>query len=82
MRLKKAERKQVLLKYSRHCAYCGALLGERWHADHMEALGCEPERMNGHYTGAMVMGRPANHAIDNMMPAFVPCNLSKVAREV
>lgn len=33
MRLKKAERKQVLLKYSRHCAYCGVLLGERWHAD-------------------------------------------------
>lgn len=79
MRLKKAEREQVRLKYGGHCAYCGVLLGDRWHADHFDAVWREPERVNGHYTGAIVMGRKANHVIDNMMPACVPCNLSKAA---
>lgn len=35
MRLKKAEREQVRLKYGGHCAYCGVVLGDRWHADHL-----------------------------------------------
>ena len=34
MRLKKAEREQVRMKYGGRCAYCGNDLGERWHADH------------------------------------------------
>jgi hypothetical protein len=45
----------------------------------MEAVWREPERVNGQYTGAIVLGRPENHAIGNMMPACVPCNLSKAA---
>ncbi len=35
MRLKKAEREQVRLKYGGRCAYCGVVLGDRWHADHL-----------------------------------------------
>lgn len=45
----------------------------------MEAVWREPERIGGQYTGAIVMSRPANHALDNMMPACPPCNLSKAA---
>ncbi len=29
MRLKKAEREHVRLKYGGHCAYCGVVLGEK-----------------------------------------------------
>ncbi|MCU0121802.1 HNH endonuclease [Pseudomonas sp. B2M1-30] len=72
MRLKKAEREQVRLKYGGHCAYCGVLLGEKWHADHFEAVrrGTSP-RWEGNAE------RPENHNLENMMPACVPCNLSK-----
>ncbi|WP_241198348.1 hypothetical protein [Pseudomonas granadensis] len=38
MRLKKAKCEQVRLKYGGHCAYCGALLGDRWRADHLELV--------------------------------------------
>lgn len=38
MRLKKAEREQVRLKYGGHCAYGGVLLSVRWHADHREPV--------------------------------------------
>jgi 5-methylcytosine-specific restriction endonuclease McrA len=68
MRLKKAERELVRLKYGGHCAYCGVLLGEKWHADHLEPVirqvGKEADQ-------------PEKHTIGNMMPAFAPCNISK-----
>lgn len=79
MRLSKAERAIVLAKYDEHCAYCGVVLGAKWHADHLESVWREPERIDGKYTGATVMARPDNHHIDNMMPACAPCNLSKAA---
>lgn len=72
MRLKKAEREQVRLKYGGHCAYCGVLLGEKWHADHFEAV-----RRGTSHRWEGNAERPENHNLDNMMPACVPCNLSK-----
>ncbi|NWA32737.1 HNH endonuclease [Pseudomonas sp. C6002] len=69
MRLKKAEREQVRLKYGGHCAYCGVLLGDRWHADHREpVIRVSDER---------VAEQAENHNLDNMMPACAPCNISK-----
>lgn len=35
MRLTKALREQIRMKYGGHCAYCGCKLGDRWHADHL-----------------------------------------------
>lgn len=75
MRLKKSEREQVRLKYGGHCAYCGVLLGDRWHADHLEAV-----RRNWGKEAKLVPAlSPENHNLANMMPACIPCNLSKHA---
>lgn len=68
MRLKKAEREQVRLKYGGHCAYCGVLLGSRWHEDHLDPIIRQPGKPTE---------RPENHNLANMMPACPPCNLSK-----
>lgn len=69
MRLKEAEREQVRLKYGGHCAYCGVLLGSRWHADHREpVIRVSDERM---------AEQAENHNLENMMPACAPCNISK-----
>ena len=70
-RLTKAEREQVRGMFGGRCAYCGDLLGERWHADHVEAV----------FRGYGEDGKQLLHAhrdtIANMMPACAPCNISK-----
>jgi len=68
MRLKKAEREHVRLKYEGCCAYCGAVLTGRWHADHLQPL----IRQQGKEAD-----QPENHNLANMMPACAPCNISK-----
>ncbi len=72
MRLKKLEREQVRMKYGGRCAYCGIELGDRWHADHMQSV-----RRGTSHRWEGNAERPQNHNLDNMMPACVPCNLSK-----
>jgi hypothetical protein len=81
MRLKKAEREQVRLKYGGHCAYCGIELGGRWHADHLVPVQRELiSKQNKDGTWRLDSGKPLkpeNDHIDNMMPACAPCNISK-----
>jgi 5-methylcytosine-specific restriction endonuclease McrA len=73
MRLKKAERELVRLKFDGHCAYCGVVLGDKWHADHFEPV----VRNWGEEAKQVPALRPSNHNLANMMPACIQCNLSK-----
>lgn len=83
MSLRKAEREKLRLKYDGHCAYCGALLGSRWHADHLVPVQRELiSKQNANGTWRLASGkplRPENDNIENMMPACAPCNISKGA---
>lgn len=72
MKLNKAQREQVRMKFGGLCAYCGHPLPERWHADHMIAV--ERESWGGE-KGVMQM--PQHDTAENMMPSCPPCNLSK-----
>lgn len=72
-RLTKSEREQVRQMFGGRCAYCGEVLGERWHADHVEAV----LRGVGSYWSGLPAARMQNHRIDNMMPSCPPCNISK-----
>lgn len=69
-RLSKMQRAGVYAMFGGRCAYCGSMLGDRWHADHVE-----PVLRQGW------MGKPAlapeNHRLGNFMPACAPCNISK-----
>lgn len=69
MRLTKKQRLELFAKYAGKCAYCGCELGTRWHADHFEPVIRLPD--------GRVAEQPGNHAIENMMPACAPCNISK-----
>jgi len=74
MKLSKADREIVRLKFDGLCAYCGCSLPERWHADHLEAVirnWGKWVKENG------VAERPENHRLENMMPSCPPCNISK-----
>ncbi|MNJ68441.1 HNH endonuclease [compost metagenome] len=74
MRLKKSEREQVRQKYGGRCAYCGNDLGQRWHADHLAPVIRLPDQR--------IAEQLQNHNLANMMPACVPCNLSKGRQEL
>lgn len=73
MRLTKAQREQVRMKFGGKCAYCGCVLPDRWHADHMEPV----LRGVGSAVTGLPMARMENDRIDNMMPSCPPCNISK-----
>lgn len=80
MRLTKAQRATVREKFGGRCAYCGQPLGERWHADHLEAVQRKLEHVRG--KGFVTTGefhRPENDHIANRMPACAPCNIDKHA---
>lgn len=67
MRLTKAQRAALHSMFNGHCAYCGEQLGERWHADHVDAV----------LRYGSGMDRAVNDRIENLMPSCAPCNLSK-----
>lgn len=80
-RLTKAQREHVRLMFDGRCAYCGELLPERWHADHMEPVVRAPltkRGADGRYK--LVSGDPhfpERDTMENYMPSCPPCNISK-----
>lgn len=81
MRLTKPQRAELREKYAGRCAYCGSELGERWHADHIEAVERKMKFVReGHLTRLRPTGelhRPEHDCIENMNPACAPCNIDK-----
>ncbi|PTE00835.1 HNH endonuclease [Pandoraea apista] len=81
MKLTKAQREQLRLKYDGRCAYCGCQLPERWHADHFEPCIRDLKRVDTSNGGVRLATttplRPELDVIENMMPACPPCNISK-----
>lgn len=78
MRLSKADREKVRLRFNGLCAYCGRPLGERWHVDHFEPV--ERKLKFVQDKGLVQTGelwRPGNDRMDNLMPSCPPCNIDK-----
>jgi len=89
MKLTKKQREALKQKFGGFCAYCGCKLGERWQADHIQAV---QRSVQGHWvrqdpskrwspmvfkrTGVTV-GRPELDILDNLAPACGPCNGDK-----
>lgn len=83
MRLTKSQRTALQQKFGGRCAYCGQPLGDRWHADHIEAVERKLEFVrDGHRTRLRATGdvhRPERDCIENLNPACAPCNIDKHA---
>lgn len=83
MKLNKTQRETLKQKYNGHCAYCGAVLGEKWHADHIIPVRRDFNWVKCEKTGHHVakqngkMFNPENDTLDNLNPACVPCNINK-----
>ncbi len=69
MKLNKQQRAELKQKFGGHCAYCGELLGDKWHADHLVAV------VRDLTTGKPE--KPENDVYENLMPACTACNHNK-----
>jgi hypothetical protein len=76
MRLTKQQRSALRERFDGRCAYCGADLGDRWHADHVE-----PVRRTDWMRRFGVMREGPDHperdTLANLLPACAPCNIDK-----
>jgi len=89
-KLTKAERAELKQKYGGRCAYCGELLGDKWHADHIEPVQRNLKLVKlppgSGFTHRLVTDgtawRPERHQIDNMNPSCISCNLFKGGYDV
>lgn len=83
MKLSKHQRETLRLKFGGRCAYCGEVLGDRWHADHIEAVERKLEFVREGYSTRMratgEVHRPERDCIENLNPACAPCNIDKHA---
>lgn len=88
MSLTKSQRASLREMFGGRCAYCGHLLGDRWHADHIEAVVRRTEFVrddrnriiseNGRLkTKVIGFWNPENERPDNYFPACVACNIDK-----
>ena len=83
MKLTKQQRSELKMKFGGHCAYCGEQLGDKWHADHIEAVKRDFDMKKCEKTGYMipvsngVLFRPQSDTLENMNPSCVPCNINK-----
>lgn len=69
MKLNALQREELKQMFDGHCAYCGELLGEKWHADHLNAV------VRDLKTGKP--SKPENDVIENLVPACTACNHNK-----
>lgn len=92
MSLSKSQRAAVREMFGGCCAYCGHPLGEKWHADHVEAVRRDSDYVPGGFTNGTYrparlvsngkMLRPENDRLDNYFPACVPCNIDKSCEQL
>ena len=72
MKLNKAQRQLVRDKFDGRCAYCGILLGDKWHADHIA-----PIVRNDWLKTPRQPDYPERDTLENINPACPPCNIDK-----
>jgi 5-methylcytosine-specific restriction endonuclease McrA len=77
MRLTKTQRTTLHGMFAGCCAYCGEKLGDRWHADHFEAIERKLTVRGNRLVASGKMYRPEHDTIANFRPSCAPCNISK-----
>lgn len=84
MKLTKAQRATLREMFGGKCAYCGCVLGDRWHADHVQHVEREMKWLPVAGGGRRLIStgkvhRPERDCIKNLMPSCAPCNIDKHA---
>lgn len=83
MKLNQKQRAELKQKYDSHCAYCGEILGSKWHADHIEPVERKSNLVKCEKTDSYKfkfsgeMNNPDNDYFDNLNPSCISCNIHK-----
>lgn len=83
MRVTPSQRRKIKAMYGGKCAYCGDVLGDKWHVDHVKPLVRDFEMVKCQKTGAHVTRsngeckNPENDTLFNLKPSCTPCNYNK-----
>lgn len=82
MKLTKQQRQALKEKYNGRCAYCGDLLGERWHADHIEPVKRYTKWIaSDMFTQERIyenfQKHPERNTLENFNPSCPSCNIVK-----
>lgn len=73
------KRERVKAKFGGKCAYCGEMLGDRWHVDHMEPIQRDMkwDGMKSKMVHTGECAHPSRKTEENEFPACIPCNMNK-----
>lgn len=82
MRLSKKQRATLRDMFGGLCAYCGQPLGERWHADHFQAVERKMAVVGRKLVSTGECYKPENDTIENFRPSCAPCNISKATLDI
>lgn len=75
MKLTKQQRAELKQKFGGRCSYCGEVLNDRFHADHVKAIYRDKFCQHG-------MFKPHHDTIENLFPSCAPCNLFKMTYNI
>lgn len=76
MRLTKPQRAALKEKFDGKCAYCGTVLGDKWHADHIEPIHRIDWTRRFGGPGGEALSKHKD-TLENLNPACPPCNIDK-----
>lgn len=79
MKLSQKQRTEIKAKFGGYCAYCGCVLADKWHVDHVEPVYRDTRycQNKGRFIPTGKLFAPENDHLGNLMPACVPCNIDK-----
>lgn len=75
--MNKSARAVLRNMFGGRCAYCGIVLSDNWHADHVEPVCRDGNFVDGRWKTNGRLRKPENHRSDNYFPSCVPCNILK-----
>ncbi len=74
------KRERIKAMFSGRCAYCGDVLGDKWHIDHKDPIerNMKWDRVESKFKPTGTCQYPERkNAEDNLFPACIPCNMNK-----
>src|SRR6056297_2817978 len=76
---KKEERKLIYNKYNGRCAYCGNILPNRWHVDHLKPVvrDFKYDKQKTKYISTGQCKHPELDIVENKVPSCPQCNILK-----
>lgn len=80
--MKKTDREKIRMKYDNHCAYCGEILGSKFHVDHIFPIKriSKWDLKTRKWIQSKESQNPELDTLENCNPSCASCNINKSDR--